>query len=58
MGAVLEAFTSERLLTLAADTVEISHEVLLRAWPLLREQWLARHGSRPGCPHPPAGRRQ
>ena len=41
VGAVLEAFTSERLLTLAADTVEISHEVLLRAWPLLREQWLA-----------------
>ena len=41
VGAVLEAFTRERLLTLAADTVEISHEVLLRAWPLLREKWLA-----------------
>ncbi|WP_051753322.1 hypothetical protein [Streptosporangium amethystogenes] len=39
--AVLEAFAAERLLTLAADTVEISHEVLLRAWPLLGEEWLA-----------------
>ncbi len=38
---VLEAFASERLLTLAAGTVEISHEVLLTAWPLLRDQWLA-----------------
>jgi len=37
---VLEAFARERLLTLAADTVEISHEVLLRAWPLLRDEWL------------------
>ena len=41
MEAVLEAFASERLLTLAADTVEISHEVLLTAWPLLRDTWLA-----------------
>ncbi|WP_189164618.1 nSTAND1 domain-containing NTPase, partial [Sphaerisporangium melleum] len=41
VAAVLEAFAAERLLTLAADTVEISHEVLLRAWPLLREEWLA-----------------
>ena len=39
--AVLEAFAAERLLTLAADTVEISHEVLLSAWPLLRGTWLA-----------------
>ena len=39
--AVLEAFAAERLLTLAADTVEVSHEVLLQAWPLLRDQWLA-----------------
>ena len=39
--AVLEAFASERLLTLAAGTVEISHEVLLTAWPLLRDTWLA-----------------
>jgi len=38
---VLEAFAAERLLTLAADTVELSHEVLLTAWPLLRDTWLA-----------------
>ncbi|MBT2230050.1 WD40 repeat domain-containing protein [Nonomuraea sp. NEAU-A123] len=38
---VLEAFTGERLIMLAADTVEISHEVLLTAWPLLRDTWLA-----------------
>jgi WD40 repeat protein len=41
VAAVLEAFASERLLTLAADTVEISHEVLLTSWPLLRDTWLA-----------------
>ena len=41
MEAVLEAFAAERLLTLAADSVEISHEVLLTAWPLLRDTWLA-----------------
>ncbi len=40
--AVLETFASERLLTLAAGTVEISHEVLLTSWPLLRDEWLAR----------------
>ena len=40
VAAVLEAFTAERLLTLAADSVEISHEVLLTAWPLLRDTWL------------------
>jgi WD40 repeat protein len=39
--AVLEAFAAERLLTLAADSVEISHEVLPSAWPLLRDTWLA-----------------
>jgi hypothetical protein len=38
---VLEAFTAERLLTLTAATVELSHEVLLTAWPLLRDTWLA-----------------
>jgi hypothetical protein len=38
---VLEAFAAERLLTLAAGTVEISHEALLTAWPLLRDSWLA-----------------
>ena len=41
LEAVLEAFATERLLTLAAGTVEISHEVLLTAWPLLRDTWLA-----------------
>ena len=41
MEAVLEAFAAERLLTLAAGTVEISHEALLTAWPLLRDTWLA-----------------
>jgi WD40 repeat protein/transcriptional regulator with XRE-family HTH domain len=40
-AVVLEAFAAERLLTLSADTVEISHEVLLTAWPLLRDTWLA-----------------
>ena len=39
--SVLEAFAAERLLTLAADFVEISHEVLLTAWPLLYDVWLA-----------------
>jgi hypothetical protein len=38
---LLEAFAAERLLTFAADTVEISHEALLTAWPLLRDTWLA-----------------
>jgi len=41
METVLEAFAAERLLTFAADTVEISHEALLTAWPLLRDTWLA-----------------
>jgi WD40 repeat protein len=45
--AVLEAFAAERLLILAAGTVEISHEILLTAWPLLRDVWLAEtHGDR------------
>jgi len=38
---VLEAFAAERLLTLAAGTVELSHEALLTAWPLLHDTWLA-----------------
>ena len=38
---VLEEFAAARLLTLAAGTVEICHEVLLTAWPLLRDEWLA-----------------
>ncbi|MCZ4120283.1 NACHT and WD repeat domain-containing protein [Streptomyces sp. H39-S7] len=37
---VLEAFATHRLLILAVDTVEISHEVLLTAWPRLRDTWL------------------
>jgi hypothetical protein len=41
VDAVLEAFAAKRLLTLAADTVELSHEALLTAWPLLRDTWLA-----------------
>src|SRR5262249_55002984 len=41
VDAVLEAFAAERLLTLAAGTVELSHEALLTAWPLLRDSWLA-----------------
>ena len=39
--SVLEEFAAERLLTLGADSVQISHEVLLTAWPLLRDDWLA-----------------
>lgn len=38
---MLAAFTDERLLTLGSDTIEISHEVLLSTWPLLRATWLA-----------------
>jgi WD40 repeat protein/DNA-binding SARP family transcriptional activator len=41
VDAVLETFAAERLLTLDAETVEISHEALLTAWPLLRDTWLA-----------------
>ncbi|MFF5858558.1 hypothetical protein ACFY8B_23500 [Streptomyces sp. NPDC012751] len=33
---VLEAFTRKRMLTQAEDTVEITHEALLSAWPRLR----------------------
>ncbi|RKT81970.1 WD40 repeat [Saccharopolyspora antimicrobica] len=36
---VLEKFTRARLLTQQQDTVEITHEVLLRAWPRLR-RWI------------------
>jgi WD40 repeat protein len=39
--AVLAAFTSQRLLTMGSGTVEISHESLLTAWPLLSDTWLA-----------------
>jgi WD40 repeat protein len=48
ISAVLEAFAAERLLTLgvsaevdagqgSSDSVEVSHEALLRSWPRLRE---------------------
>ena len=37
--AVLDAFTQARLLTQDQDTIEITHEVLLRAWPRLG-QWI------------------
>ncbi len=40
VDAALEVFAAERLLTLSADSVEISHEALLSAWPLLRDTWL------------------
>ncbi|GAA2275477.1 hypothetical protein GCM10010402_34790 [Actinomadura luteofluorescens] len=36
---VLEALARARLVTLDTDTVEITHEALLQAWPRLRE-WL------------------
>jgi hypothetical protein len=57
MEAVLEAFAAERLLTLAAGTVELSHEAVLTAWPLLRDTWLAdthAGSSAPGCTPPAA----
>lgn len=34
--AVLSGFTEQRLLTMRRDTVEITHEALLTAWPRLR----------------------
>jgi WD40 repeat protein len=37
---VLDAFAAERLVTLTVDGAQISHEVLLTAWPLLRDTWL------------------
>ncbi|MBG0854387.1 hypothetical protein I2W78_21740 [Streptomyces spinoverrucosus] len=39
---VVETFTRGRLLTRERDTVTITHEVLLRAWPRLRE-WIEAH---------------
>ncbi|MFE6828378.1 hypothetical protein [Streptomyces sp. NPDC057690] len=39
---VVETFTRGRLLTREQDTVTITHEVLLRAWPRLRE-WIEAH---------------
>ena len=34
-----DAMVDQRLLTLGEETVEVTHEALLRAWPRLRE-WL------------------
>ena len=39
VGAVLEAFAGNRLMMLGADSAEIAHDVLLQAWPRLRD-WL------------------
>ena len=39
VGPVVDAFTQGRLLTKEQDTVEITHEALLHAWPRLR-QWI------------------
>ncbi len=39
VARVLTTFADARLITLGADTVEIAHEALLRAWPRLR-QWI------------------
>jgi WD40 repeat protein len=39
IGAVLDAFAGKRLLVLGADSAEIAHDVLLRAWPRLQD-WL------------------
>ena len=39
-AAVIEAFVHGRILTTTEDTVQISHEVLLEAWPRLRE-WIS-----------------
>ncbi|MFJ4947477.1 NACHT and WD repeat domain-containing protein [Streptomyces sp. NPDC088760] len=42
---VVEKFTRGRLLTREQDTVTITHEVLLRTWPRLR-QWIRDHRAR------------
>ena len=39
VGAVLDAFARSRLVVLGAGTAEIAHDVLLQAWPRLRD-WL------------------
>jgi WD40 repeat protein len=38
-AAALRAFTEARLLTTSEDSIQISHEALLQAWPRLR-QWI------------------
>src|SRR5262249_61764785 len=40
-AGLLAACPADRLLTRPASTVELSHEVLLTAWPLLRDPGLA-----------------
>ena len=37
MNSVIDCFVDHRLLTLDADSVEISHEALVTAWPRLRD---------------------
>ncbi|TQE25727.1 helix-turn-helix domain-containing protein [Streptomyces ipomoeae] len=44
-AAALDAFVRARLITLDSDTVEITHEALLHAWPRLRD-WI--HADRAG----------
>ncbi|MGW0362858.1 nSTAND1 domain-containing NTPase [Streptomyces sp. NPDC002990] len=44
-AAALDAFVRARLITLGSDTVEITHEALLHAWPRLRG-WI--HADRAG----------
>ena len=39
IDAVLDAFAAERLVILDGDTAQLSHDVLLRDWPMLRG-WL------------------
>ena len=39
VGAVYDAFAGNRLVMLGADTAEIAHDVVLQAWPRLRD-WL------------------
>ncbi|MDK1344684.1 helix-turn-helix domain-containing protein [Streptomyces sp. 378] len=43
--AALDAFVRARLITMDSDTVEITHEALLHAWPRLRD-WI--HADRAG----------
>ncbi|MEV4365299.1 hypothetical protein [Nonomuraea sp. NPDC049625] len=43
-AAVVDAFTAARLLTQHHDTIEITHEALLRGWPQLRSWIEADHG--------------
>ncbi|MEU1606393.1 nSTAND1 domain-containing NTPase [Micromonospora matsumotoense] len=45
LAVVLEKYVAQRLITTATDTVEISHEALVSAWPRLRG-WL--DGNRSG----------